>query len=261
MNDNIKSFLESGLLERYLVGDTSIAENLEVEHLIESHDEIALAYDELQNNLEIVAKANSVEAPLGVLNKVLKATTVNEPKVITLEKQVTPWYSIAASVAAIIFATSTVYFYMKNQAMVNENNVVVEEIFDLRDDIQKNKSQINQQATQLAKLNNPDSRKYLLEGNYRAEDLKTVAYINRVEKTSMIDVVSLPKLPDNKVYQLRAELEDRFVSLGVIEDYQRALKPIPYMEDAVALSIVIEDKDSSNDANNSDEVAEISLKN
>ena len=258
MENKLQSFLKSGLLERYLVGDTSIAENLEVEHLIDTEKEIAAAYEKLQTNLEIMAKINAVNAPLGVLNKVLNATTDRSPKVIAMPVQKTPWYSIAASIAAFVFASTSIYFYMKNQALLNENNVVVEEIFDLRDDIYKNNSKLDALAIQLEKLNNPDSRKYVLEGNERAKNLKTVAYINPVDKTSMIDVVSLPKLSEDKAYKLMAEVENRMVSLGYLEDYERSLKPIPYMEDAVALSIVIEDKNST--GKKLHEVAEISIK-
>ncbi|TCK67300.1 hypothetical protein DFQ05_1074 [Winogradskyella wandonensis] len=258
MEEKLQSFLQSGLLERYLVGDTSIAENLEVEHQIDNNPEIAEAFEELQTNLEIVAKANAVEAPLGVLNKILESTK-EETKVITMPQRKTPWYSIAASVAAVGFGLWSLVLYQKNQALSSENNIVVEEIFDLRDDIDKNNSKLDALAIQLQKLNNPDSRKYVLEGNERAKNLKTVAYINPIEKTSMIDVVSLPKLPENQYYQLRAELEDKMVSLGYLEDYQRSLKPIPYMEDALALSIVIQNKNGSSSLEET-EVAEISLK-
>ncbi|MBT8244502.1 MAG: anti-sigma factor [Winogradskyella sp.] len=258
MEEKLHSFLQSGLLERYLVGDTSIAENLEVEHLIEAHPEINDEYQKLQKNLEIVAKANAVEAPLGVLNKVL-LTTKEETKIIHISKNKTSWYSIAASIAAVAFGAISLYFYQENKALNNENNVVVDEIFDLRDDINKNNSKLDALAIQLQKLNNPDAKKYVLRGNARARDLETVAYINPVEKTSMIDVVSLPKLPKNQYYQIRAELEDKMVSLGMLEDYQRSLKPIPYFEDALALSIAIKNKNDDNPLEEQ-EVAEISLK-
>lgn len=255
MKKNLQSFLDSGLLERYLVGDTSIAENLEVENKIDNHPEIAEAYETLQTNLEIVAKANAAEAPLGVLNKILMETR-EETKVMAMPKQKTPWYSIAASVAAVGFGLLSVVLFQQNQDLNNENNVVVDEIFDLRDDINKNNSKLDALVVQFEKLNNPDARKYLLEGD---RNLRTVAYINPIERTSMIDVVSLPKLSENQRYELRAELEDRMVSLGYLEDYQRELMPIPYMEDAVALNIVIEDKNAEPGRANK-EVAEISLK-
>ena len=257
MKEKLHNFLQSGLLEKYLVGDTSIAQNLEVEHMIENHSEVADAYNELQKNLEIVANANAEEAPLGVLNRVLEAT--KEKPVVHLSSRKISRYTIAASVAAFIFASSSAFLFFQNQKLNKENNVVVEEIFDLRSDIEKNNSKLNQLAFELNKLNNPDSEKYVLRGNERAKDLKTVAYINPVEKTSMIDVITLPKLPEDQYYQIRAELEDKMVSLGILDASERRLQPIPYMEDALALSIAIKNKNETSTSEET-EVAEISLR-
>ena len=67
------------------------------------------------------------------------------------------------------------------------------------------------------------------------KNLKTVAYINPKEKTSMIDVVSLPKLPEEQCYQIWAELQGKMVSLGILNEADRKLINIPYAEDALAL--------------------------
>ena len=40
---------------------------------------------------------------------------------------------------------------------------------------------------QFLKLNNPETEKYVLRGNDRAKDLKTVAYINSIDKSSLIE--------------------------------------------------------------------------
>ena len=257
MEEKLHSFLQSGLLEKYLVGDTSIAENLEVEHHVELYPEISEAYKTLQTNLEIVSKANAVEAPLGVLNRILESTK-DEPKVIAMQSHRTPWYSIAASVAAFLFATTSFYLYQKNQDLNSENQVVVDEIFDLRSDIDSNNSKLTDLSIQFQKLNNPDAQKYVLTGNERAKDLKTVAYINSVEKTSMIDVVALPKLSEEQYFQIWAEFQDKMVSLGVLDASVRQLKSIPYLEDALALSITLENKNGLSIENK--EVAEISLR-
>ncbi|MCC1483975.1 RNA polymerase subunit sigma-70 [Winogradskyella immobilis] len=258
MEEKLHTFLQSGLLEKYLVGDTSIAENLEVEHYIESYKEVSDAYNKLQTNLEIVAKTNAVEAPLGVLNNVLEATK-KDPKVIVIPQHKTSWYSIAATITAFLFAGSSLYLYLKNQDLNSENQVVIEEIYDLRSDIDQNNSQLSKLSSELNKLNNPDTQKYVLNGNERAKDLKTVAYINPIDKTSMIDVISLPKLPEEQYYQIRAEFEDKMVSLGYLDDSERRLRSIPYLEDALALSITIANKNGESSLEDK-EVAEISLK-
>jgi len=261
METKLHNFLNSNLLNKYLVGDTSIEESKDVEHFISSYPEAAQAYEELQDNLEIVAKAGAVEAPNHILSNLLNTIEdTNDTKVIHLaQNRRTSWYSIAASAAAILFAVTSFILYQKNIQLNQENNIVVEEIFDLRSDIESNNSKLDQLSRELLKLNNPDARKYVINGNERAKNLKTVAYINPVEKTSMIDVITLPQLPEEQQYQIWAELQDRMVNLGILDESDRRLKQIPYMEDALALSIKIGTK--GNNANENDtEVAEISLK-
>ncbi|GAB5564332.1 MAG: hypothetical protein Wins2KO_13950 [Winogradskyella sp.] len=259
METKLHSFLNSNLLNKYLVGETTLQETQEVEHYIKSYPEAAEAYEKLQNNLEIIAKAGAVDVPKHVLNNILEELdNSNDAKVIQLvQHKKTPWYSIAASAAAVLFAASTLFLYQKNLKLNDENNVVVDEIFDLRSDIENNNAKLDQLAAELSKLNHPDARKYLINGNDRAKDLKTVAYINPVEKTSMIDVIKLPELPADQQYEIWAELQDRMVHLGILDESQRTLKQIPYLEDALALSIKI---GTEGDPDNSTEVAEISLK-
>lgn len=270
MDKKLHIFLESGLLENYVLGTTTPVENLEVESYIAEFPEAALMYEELQDNLEILAKAHSVEAPNYILDAVmqeLKTAATDDVPVIQMPSAPThsrtPWYSIAASIAALIFAGMSVLLYQQNISLTHENQVVVDEIFDLRKDIESNNIKLENVMLQFMKLNNPETEKYVLRGNSRAKNLKTVAYINAVEKTSMIDVVSLPKLPENQTYQIWAELQDRMVNLGILDESQRnKLKPIPYMENALGLSITIEPQGTTaENAHADNSVAEITLKN
>ena len=261
MEKKLHNFLNSNLLNKYLLEETSIEESKEVDYFISNYPEAAKAYETLQDNLEIIAKAGAVEVPNNILKDILDSLDEkNETKVIQLvQKRKTPWYSIAASAAAILFAATTFMLYQKNQNLNSENNIVDAEILDLRSDINDTNSKLDELSRKLLKLNNPDAQKYVFNGNERAKDLKTVAYINPVEKTSMIDVITLPQLPKEQHYEIWAELQDRMVNLGILDESNRKLKQIPYMEDALALSIKI---GTSGDAvnENDTEVAEISLK-
>ncbi|XCF05795.1 anti-sigma factor [Tamlana crocina] len=261
MNAKITTFLNSGLLEKYLLGETSSAETEQVESYISKYPEVQHAYNTLQFNLEVVAKAHAVEAPKDILNNILDE--LDEKPVVKLapKRRYKKWYkySIAASVVALLFAGTSYIFYNQNQKLARENQVVVDELFDLRNDIEKNNAMLDNVMRQLLKLNNPETEKYIINGNDRAKQLKTVAYINAKEKTSMIDVVSLPKLPDEQCYQIWAELQDKMVSLGVLSEADRKLKNIPYMEDALGLNITIEPKGGNNVASTENSVAEIDL--
>ena len=260
MNDKINTFLNSGLLDKYLVGQTTASETLEVEHYISKYKEVEKAYELLQDKLELSAQLYTVKAPKLVLDNVLNQIKNEEQPVVKLQPK--KWYSfaIAASVAALLFAGSATFLFNQNKTLSEENQIIADEIFDLRSDIADNNDKLNALLDQFKQLNNPETEKYVLKGNKRAKNLKTVAYINSIEKTSMIDVVSLPTLPDNQVYQIWAELQDRMVSLGTLSQADRRLQQIPYTEDALGLSISVEPKGGSQVRSNDTPVAEISLK-
>lgn len=256
------SFLESGLLEKYVVGDTTFSESEKVESYISKYPEVRSKYDLLQDNLEIISQLNAVDAPKDTLFNILDA--IEDKPVIHLyskERRVSIWYSIAASVAAVLFAISATFFYVKNQQLMNENQVVVDEIFDLRSDIEDTNSKLESVMKQFMRLNNPETEKYIIRGNRRAKDLKTVAYINPKEKTSMIEVVSLPQLPEEQCYQMWAQMQDRMVSLGILSEADRDLKSIPYTENALSFNITIEPKGGNETATIENSVANIKLNN
>lgn len=77
----------------------------------------------------------------------------------------------------------------------------------------------------------------------------------------MIDVVSLPQLPEEQCYQIWAEVQDKMVSLGILSEADRQLKALPYTENALALSITIEPKGGNTIASLDNLVAEIAIQN
>ena len=263
MNEEITTFLNSGLLEKYLLGNVTASETEMVENLINTKAEVKQAYDALQDNLEVVSKLQAKEAPKDALDNILNALDETPVISITKSSRRKMWYkySIAASIAAFLFASTSYLFYVQNQKLSQENQIVVDEIFDLRSDIEMNNKMLSDVMKQFKQLNNPETQKYIINGNSRAKNLKTVAYINPKEKTSMIDVVSLPQLPEDQYYQIWAEVEDRMVNLGILEETDRQLKQIPYTEDALALSITIETIGDSLESSKENAVAGIALHN
>jgi len=262
MNEKITTFLNSGLLDKYLLGTATTSEIEKVESYISKYPEVQNAYNTLQHNLEIVAKSNAVEAPDYILDNILEE--LDEAPVVTLnqKRSYRKWYQfgIAASIVAITFAVTSYFFYNQNQLLNEENQVVVDEIFDLRSDIEMNNKKLDAVMEQFKRLNDPNTYKYIIKGNSRARNLKTVAYINPKEKTSMIDVVTLPQLPEEQCYQIWADIQGRMVSLGILNETDRQLRRIPFKENAIALNITIEPKGGNQIASLQNSVAKISLR-
>jgi len=259
MEKEVHDFLETGLLDKYLIGATTTLENYNVEAHIAKYPEIKEEYDILQVQLELAARSHAINPPIDTLDNILKVIENPEVVQLHLQRKIPFWFSIAASITALIFAGSSYIFYNQNKSLLNENNTIAEEVFDLRGDIENNNNKLDKVMREIMKLNNPETQKYVLRGNERAKDLKTVAYINPTDKSSLIDVVSLPELSEEQCYQMWANLQDKMVNLGILDVNDRKLQSVPYIEDALSLSITIEPKGGNEKGSLENAVAQILL--
>ena len=235
MREKIRIFLDTDLLEKYLLGTTNTEESLQVERYIAMYPEVRNIYNELQDNLETFAKMHAVKTPEGLRTKIL-----NRIKAQNAGRRRFRRYAIAASVAAFLFAGSSYFFWNQNKSLQQENTIVNNKIKDLEEDMRE---QLEDVRNQFIVLNNPQTRKYMVNGNKKARELKAVAYINPVKKLAYINVRNLPNLPEDYDYQMWAEVDGEMVNLGVIRnmDDKDKLRALPYAKNAVSY-ITIEPK-------------------
>lgn len=235
MKEKIRIFLASDLLEKYLLGDTSTEESLQVERYIAMYPEVRDSYNELQDNLESYAKIHALTAPEGLKDRILWK--------IRQEKRYGRKffrYAIAASIAAFIMAGTTYFFYNQNMDLQQKNTLVNDKIKDLEMDM---KVQLEDLRNQYIVLNNPNTKRLSVNGNRKAKNLKAVAYVNPVKKLSYINVSHLPQLPEDQCFQMWAEVNGELVNLGVIKKFENKeqLLALPYSDNAIGY-ITIEPK-------------------
>jgi anti-sigma-K factor RskA len=228
MKEKIKIFLDSDLVEKYLLGNTTVEESSQVERYIAMYPEVQKTYDELQENLETFAKMHAVKTPEGLKEKIIaniRAERASRKKFYQ--------YGIAASVTALLFAVASIFFYKQNKELQEENVAVTNQIETLKQDMN---NQLEEMRKQFIVLNNPQTRKFDVNGNKKAKELKAIAYINPVKKLSYINVSNLPNLPENQCYQMWTEVNGKMVNLGVIKESknQDELFALPYGEKAIS---------------------------
>ncbi len=228
MKEKIRIFLDTDLLEKYLIGSTSQEESLQVERYIALYPEVREIYDELQNNLEAYAKQYALKTPEGLKDKILHRIKAQNSVRRKFRR-----YAIAASITAFMFAGSSYFFWNQNQSLQDENVLVNAKIKTLEEDM---KEQLEDVRNQFIVLNNPQTKKFLVNGNKKAKELKAVAYVNPVKKLSYINVRNLPNLPENQCYQMWAEVNGEMVNLGVINNIhdKDKLRALPYAENAIS---------------------------
>lgn len=235
MKEKIRIFLDSDLLEKYLLGSTSTEETLQVERYIAMYPEVRDSYNELQENLESYAKLHALRAPEGLKDRILWKIRQEKRHGSKFFK-----YAIAASIMAFIMAGSTYFFYNQNKDLQEKNTLVNNKIKDLEMDM---KVQLEDLRNQYIVLNNPNTKRYSVMGNRKAKELKAVAYINPVKKLSYINVSHLPQLPEDQCFQMWAEVNGELVNLGVIRKFEdkEQLLALPYADKAIGY-ITIEPK-------------------
>ncbi|MFD0862626.1 anti-sigma factor domain-containing protein [Sungkyunkwania multivorans] len=244
MKENLDIFLQSDLLERYLLGDTDTLETQKAESYIEKYPEVNKRYVAMQEDLERYARAHAVKAPAHIREVVIDE--VRSSRAVT--KRYPSWFTIVASAAAVLFAASTFYFYQEGRLLKAENTDAMKEIASLQNELSSSGTLLASAYEELSRLRNPETQKYVLRGNQRAKNLKTVAYVNPIEKISLINVVDLPNLPEDQVFQMWADIDGKMVSLGVLEKAENKLLRIPYNENATSYNITIERKGGNNHA-------------
>ncbi len=228
MKEKIKLFLDSDLLESYLLGATTTEETLQVERYLSMYPEVRETYEELQDNLETYAKLHAVKAPEALKERIL--TSINKESNF---KRNFYRMAVAASFAILISAGASYFFWDQNQDLQEENSIVHNKINDLEETM---RAQLEDVRNQFIVLQNPETKKYTVKGNKKAKELKAVAYINPVKKLSYINVSKLPNLPKDRCYQMWAEVNGEMVNLGIIKEAnsQEKLLALPYADDAVS---------------------------
>jgi len=227
MKEKIRIFLDGDLLEKYLLGDTTTEESLQVERYIAIHPEVRESYNELQENLESYAKLHALKAPEDLKGRIIDKIRREKHRGSRFYK-----YAVAASIAALLFAGSSYFFYNQNKDLHEKNTMVNNKIKNLEMDM---KVQLEDLRNQYIVLNNPNTKKYEVNGNRKAQELKAVAYINPVKKLSHINVSNLPQLPEDQCFQMWAEVNGELVNLGVIKNFDDKEKflALPYGDNAI----------------------------
>ncbi|QLE00502.1 anti-sigma factor [Galbibacter sp. BG1] len=258
MKKEVEIFLESDLLERYLIGETSYDEEIRTEHFLDTYPEVQTAYATLQDNLELYAKAHAKKAPVELKELVLEAISKEDAPMESTKKTI-PWYFVAACVTTLLFGATTVTLWKQNKLLSNEKNTVASQIENLKKDILTTNSKLENIKSKYAVLNDPETQKYVINGNERAKNLRSVAYINPKERMTAINIVSMPDLPEDKEFKMWAEVNGEMVSLGVLEKADRKLMSLPFQDNASKYKITIESKGNSDFASIDSEVANINL--
>lgn len=259
--EEIRSYIESGILELYASGDLNPDERLEVEAMLAKHPELKVELAEIEKSLEKYAKAYSIEPSFNLRDKVLGSLS-NEnniinvpanPEVFTLppRKQDSFFkYAFAASVTLLIMSfAALVFLYSQLQDSKQQVAVLQTSNEQFSNRVNFMNEQLSDKELALGVLRNPEFKMVKLAGTKQAPKASMMVAFNPVKKEVMIDMASM-KMPANDTehqYQLWALVDGKPVDLGVFDmkaddDGMIRMKAI---ENAQAFAVTLERRGGS----------------
>ena len=262
--EEIRLYIESGVLELYAAGGLKPEEREEVDAMLLKHPILKSELDEIEESLEKYARAYALnpseklrEKTLGNLLAVHE-NTINqslppEQKITALPvAKENPFYkyAFAASVALLIMSIAALVVMNSRLRETNQQLAV------LQGSNQQFSNQVNYLNDQLSSsdvalgvLRNPEFKMVKLAGTKQAPQASMMIAFNPVQKEVMIDMASM-KMPANDAehqYQLWALVDGKPVDLGVFdmkaeEDGMVRMKAI---ENAQAFAVTLERRGGS----------------
>lgn len=257
--EEIRSYIESGVLELYAAGDLLPEERMAVEVMLSKHPELKREMAEIETSLESYARTYSLEPSQQLRSRVIVAiqdikqdSPVTNPIVQNLSPGNDSFfrYAFAASVALLILSGVAL------AVMYNRLRESKEQILVLQSSNQQFSNRVNYMEEKLSErdlalgvFRSNEFKMVKLAGTKQAPKASMMVAFNPAKKEVMIDMAAM-KMPANDAehqYQLWAMVDGKPVDLGVFDMKadDAGMKRMKAVEEAEAFAVTLEPRGGS----------------
>ena len=220
-----KAYIESGVIETYVMGLASPEEMTELEQLRTVYPEINQAIRLFEEQLERTTMAEAVTPPAIVKEQLRKkigpfSSKENTPgpaKVVPLHK---PFWKYIAAAAIILFIGSSIlnfYFYNRYKKADLAYANLVAETRSLQANNQVINTRLDEMAQNIQWMVNPAVIKVEMPGMGTRTQYSASVYWNTGTKEVYLMPNNLPAAPQGKQYQLWAMVDGKPVDAGMMD--------------------------------------------
>ena len=231
--EEVKAYIESGILELYVLGDVTPAERSEVEAMALKHPAIKAELDEIERSLELYANENAVEPPAELRDKILNSLVTNlgddrifksvhaeddeeEDNVLPIARAKTNnfyKYAFAACFALLIVSVAALITVYNN---LQQSKTL---LASLQTQSQHFTNRVNLMESEIAVFRDPSFKLLKLQGTAKSPASALTVAWSPVKKKVMIDMANtnMPVNDKEHQYQLWALVGKTPVSLGVFD--------------------------------------------
>ncbi|MCS7037687.1 MAG: anti-sigma factor [Saprospiraceae bacterium] len=244
---DVKSFIESGLLEAYALGQCAPEERALVERMLAEHPELRAELEAVERVLEQVAQAYAVMPPSGLKARLLAQAQAEAPTAKLPEQGRAARFWLVASGWAVALLLAGVLGWQ-----LWEKEQRAQRIQALEKQVSDCEKRAQQQARLhevVALLRDRDTRAIVLSDAAGEGPAKVTATVwhNPVRAETVLDINTLPAPPPGRYFQFWAIVEGKPVSMGMVNlRGDDAFQRLPFRADAQAFAISAEDNPDGN---------------
>lgn len=269
---DINKYIESGILEDYVLGLIADADAKEVEKNLIQYPELKTELYKIEDALATYAQSKAIPMPSGLSAQIMQSID-NLEVTPSPTSDATP--ATAKPQAAMSKGTNTLGIFLglalagallgsyflnsQKQGLQNQLTQSQTEKQELNDtflafqlDCEAKDGTIQRLQEQITILRNPDYRPISLKGTDKAPNAEAIVYFNATENKSYFDVGNLPTAPSDKDYQLWAIVGGVPTDMGIV-DLSNGFVVVEHIGDAQAFAVTLEARDG-NAAPNLDEL-------
>lgn len=252
--EEVKAYIESGILELYVLGQLSAQESNEVEAMAAKHQEVKAEISAIELAMEAYAFENAIEPSANIEAKILAEIENNkiekDPKIVPLYQQANDSkvkalrFALVACIALLVVSVVALY------NVYNKLNIANEQIATLSTNNEQFARTVNKLEFDNSGLQNrvdmtetDEWTTVKLAGVANSPKAKMLVYWNKNNKNILINhaAMDLPKTDKTHEYQLWALVDGKPVSLGVFgENAKEAVQQMVTIEKAQAFAVTIE---------------------
>jgi anti-sigma-K factor RskA len=259
--EEIKAYIESGILELYVLGDVSREEKLEVEAMAAKHPAIKAELEAIEKSMELYAEANAVEPAENLRDKVLNSlvTNLGDDRIFSAKENKKPDANIVqmrtdrrATTYKYAFAACFVLLIISVAALVNAYRQIARsnnQIAALQSQNQRFANTVHLMDHDLDVYRDPSFKMIRLQGMKKSPSSSLMVAFSPSKKKVMIDMsdANIPATDKDHQYQLWALVKGKPVDLGVFDadTTSKAMKQMRSIEYADAFAVTLEKRGGS----------------
>lgn len=247
-----KEIIESGILERYILGTTSTEENSFVQQKCKEFPELNQELDSIELALLHYAE---LESPLNTIRKEsIKQNILMEvsssSKNISSDAKIIPLsnlsYRIGIAASIVLLITSVVYNIATRNDLNNTKNELAKmkaQEVEMNDVVLAQKNEMELVKQKMAMITDPSTKAVVLNGMNSMVNKKAMVYFNQTSKEVYFNARDLQLSDPEKQYQLWAIVDGKPVDMGMIDlNAKDIFQKMKAIENAQAFAVTIEKK-------------------